>query len=209
MSCAEIMYLTSRLKKNAQNQFDAQLFLDWAEDLDRHVQILLEVQFCRVWPSEITMTLSISPYPQPWQATANPLGTFPCTAGVWDTQTIHRHFWWKTSYLFPLLQKNPIKHWKINCCTEKLGHGCQHWSRTSQRWLSVCQICHFCIAQTSGAGLQPPTSTIIQHQVNSPDMQSPAWLPEGKHKIFYNFLISIKSSLCSHTGNFHRKHIYP
>lgn len=40
-------------------------------------------------------------------------------------------------------------------------------------------------AQTSGAGLQAPISTIIQHQVNSPDKQNLAWVTEGKCKTFY------------------------
>lgn len=63
----------------------------------------------------------------------------------------------------PATQKTRL-HRKINFCRRKLVHGCWDQIKTSQGWFPVWHIYHFCIAQTSGAGLQAPTSCASQHE---------------------------------------------
>lgn len=154
MVCGEMMCLTSRLK-NAQNQnSDARLFLDWTKDPDRQVQILLEVQFCRVWHSEITVTLSfpilhILSHGKPQQTLLVP---FPVLLG-YETHT-------------PSIGTSGEKFLSSFSCYEenhkalkgKLLHRKVRPRLSGLEWnqpkrVSVCQICNFCIAQISGAGL--------------------------------------------------------
>lgn len=170
----------------SEQDFDARLFLDWTKDPDNAGLDLLEVQFCRVWHSEITMTpsfpfLPILSHDKPQQTCLVP---FPVLLG-YETHTPSIGTSGEKSLNSFSCYKENHKALKEKLLHRKAGPWLSGLEWNQPKVVSVCQMCHFCIGQISGAGLQEPISAIIQHEVNSPDMQNLVWLTESKHKTFY------------------------